>query len=153
MGQSIVQNTENGVLELSRLGDQLRILRKQLGLTAVDAARAAGISRVTLHRIEKGEASVSVGAYVSVALALGTTLELAGRTNKTGSVVPASITIDDYPGLQKLGWQIKPGTVLSALEAWDIYARNWRHLSVDSLTPSEAELVHALRLQFEASHV
>ena len=48
--------------ELKALGAQLRAQRKALKVNATVAAEAAGISRVTLHRIEKGEPSVTMGA-------------------------------------------------------------------------------------------
>jgi transcriptional regulator with XRE-family HTH domain len=53
------------------LGAQLRALRKALKVNVTVAAEAAGISRVTLHRIEKGEPSVTMGAWANVAAALG----------------------------------------------------------------------------------
>lgn len=40
-------------------------------VTAIACAEAAGMSRVTLHRIEKGNPSVTIGAYINVATALG----------------------------------------------------------------------------------
>ena len=41
--------------QLSALGQQIRARRKALGVSATAAAEAASMSRVTLHRIEKGE--------------------------------------------------------------------------------------------------
>jgi len=44
---------------LTLLGGKIRLHRKALKVTATATAEAAGLSRVTLHRIEKGEPSVS----------------------------------------------------------------------------------------------
>ncbi len=52
---------------LAELGSTLRALRKGLKVNATAAAEAAGVSRVTLHRIEKGEPSVTGGAYAAAA--------------------------------------------------------------------------------------
>lgn len=153
MGQTIASITTNGEHELKKLGEQLRKLRRALGLTAVDAARAAGISRVTLHRAEKGEMSVSAGAYMSIALALGSTIGLLGQDARETDALPERVCIDDFPELRKLGWQVKAGTQLSPLEAWDIYTRNWRHLEQESLTEAEAALIVGLRNKFEAARV
>ncbi len=56
---------------LSALGKQIRAHRKALRITATSTAEAAGISRVTLHRIENGEPSVTMGAYLNALAALG----------------------------------------------------------------------------------
>jgi DNA-binding XRE family transcriptional regulator len=47
---------------LRNIGGRIRRRRQQLGVSALATAAAAGISRVTLHRIETGAASVTVGA-------------------------------------------------------------------------------------------
>ena len=39
-------------------------------------AEAAGLSRVTLHRIERGEPAVTIGAYLNVITALGRHLDI-----------------------------------------------------------------------------
>ena len=77
---------------LAALGARLRGARKRQRITAVAAAEAAGLSRVTLHRIERGEPSVAVGAWVAVASALG--LEL-------GLVAPAAQAVppDNVPAI------------------------------------------------------
>ena len=55
---------------LQVIGCRIKERRRELGLTALATAGAAGISRVTLHRIEKGTASVTVGALINVLIAL-----------------------------------------------------------------------------------
>src|SRR3990167_1511363 len=60
---------------LQALGAQIRSQRKALRLSATVTAEAAGVSRVTLHRIEKGEASVAIGAWCNALAALGMTLQ------------------------------------------------------------------------------
>ena len=44
----------------------LRALRQELKVSTRETAEAAGLSRVTLHRIERGNPSVTVGAYAAV---------------------------------------------------------------------------------------
>src|SRR4051812_46185245 len=61
--------------KLAALGERIRAHRKQLGVSATATAEAAGMSRVTLHRIERGEPSVTMGAYLGAIAAIG--LELA----------------------------------------------------------------------------
>ena len=55
---------------LAGIGTRIRDRRKALGVSVVDVAEVAGMSRVTLHRIERGEASVTIGAYLNVITAL-----------------------------------------------------------------------------------
>jgi transcriptional regulator with XRE-family HTH domain len=84
--------------ELARLGERLRRHRKQQGVSAVAAAEAAGMSRVTLHRIERGEPSVTIGAWLAVAQALGLRLDL------QDSLAPEATA--DSPQLKKLEQRI-----------------------------------------------
>jgi transcriptional regulator with XRE-family HTH domain len=46
---------------LIAIGQRVRSRRRELGLSMVEVARASGISRVTLQRVEEGKASVSAG--------------------------------------------------------------------------------------------
>jgi len=142
--------------KLTQLGGQIRLHRKKLKVTATATAEAAGLSRVTLHRIEKGEPSVSMAAYLSVINALGmefTIFQLdelvpkeRGRDRK--GWVPAQILISDYPQLKQLAWQIHAATKLTPVEALNLYERNWRHLDLQNMEPHERDLVDALQIAF-----
>ena len=55
-------STTQSAAQLQALGAQLRARRKALRVSSTVAAEATGMSRVTLHRIEKGEPSVAAGA-------------------------------------------------------------------------------------------
>lgn len=130
---------------LTEIATALKQRRKQLGLTMEEVAEAAGISRVTLHRIERGETSVSIGAVAGVAQALGIPLS---TTGSLGSSFPTQIKVSDYPGLTSLAWQLRPDTQLSIQEAWQLYAKNWRHLDLESLTEQERMFINALNREF-----
>lgn len=136
------------VSELDALGAQLRARRKALGVSMVAAAEVAGISRVTLHRIERGEPSVAVGAWMRVVAALGLSCELhaaiAGDADSSASI-PVQIRLADYPQLRKLAWQVHGVDALTPLEAWGIYARNVRHLDERALDERERDLIANLR--------
>lgn len=128
----------------------MRRRRKELRVSAVAAAEAAGISRVTLHRIEKSEPAVTMGAYLRVLGALG--LEVSALLPQ--EVVepdrprwpPARIRLADYPGLKQLAWQVHGEQELTPREALGIYERNWRHLDPTALSTGEKDLIDALRL-------
>ena len=114
------------------------------------------MSRVTLHRIEKGESSVAGGAWANAVAALGMTL-LARNTEDdeaaNGSVGPADLTqwipvrvrLADYPQLKALAWQVHGADTLSPMEALGIYERNARHLDIAAMAPAEQALLLALR--------
>jgi transcriptional regulator with XRE-family HTH domain len=57
--------------KLAILGQQIRTHRKALRVNATTTAQAAGMSRVTLYRIESGEPSVTMGAYLNAMAVLG----------------------------------------------------------------------------------
>jgi transcriptional regulator with XRE-family HTH domain len=149
--------------QLIALGQQIRAHRKALKINAITTAEAAGMSRVTLHRIEKGVPSVTMGAYVNVIVALGLNfglvkpaaelIESHHAVNLEGWI-PARIRLIDYPQLKQLAWQVHGTEALSPTEAWDIYERNWRHMNEQALTTYERQLIDALRLAFGGnSHV
>src|SRR5664279_866016 len=98
--------------KLAALGERIREQRKALKVSAVDAAESAGMSRVTLQRIERGEPSVTIGAYIGAATAVGLEFELVdprqrlrGKGGSRGKPpYPARIRLADYPQLKRLAW-------------------------------------------------
>lgn len=136
---------------LNVLGERIRAQRKNLKLNATVAAEAAGMSRITWYRIEKGEPAVTIGAWFNAVTVLGLTLDIpetaiAGTDRRDW--IPARVRLADYPELKKLAWHVHGTDVLSAREAMDIYERNQRHLDEDAMTPEEARLLVALRIAF-----
>lgn len=142
--------------KLIALGEQIRAHRKALGISATTVAEAAGMSRVTLHRIEKGEPAVTMGAYLNAMAALGLGFGLTNpddQATKTADDdrqgwIPARIRLADYPQLKQLAWQVHGTDALTPAEALSIYERNWRHVDVQALAQRERQLVDALRLGF-----
>ena len=128
--------------DLQRLGSRLRAHRKALGVTAVACAEAAGVSRVTLHRIEAGNPSVTIGAYCNVAAALG--VHLGVPVVEPPPVESRSVAVGDYPGLRALAWQTDAGTTISEVEALNLYERGWRHLDQGLLTERERAFIQHL---------
>jgi transcriptional regulator with XRE-family HTH domain len=156
MPSKLPKISSEAVDQLIVLGQQIRAHRKELRISATAAAEAAGMSRVTLHRIEKGEPAVTMGAYVNAMAALGLnfglvtpakTIEAQQVVNREGWI-PARIPLIDYPQLKQLAWQVHGTETLSPTEAWDIYERNWRHMDEQALTAYERQLMDGLRLAF-----
>lgn len=67
---SIIQYMDSRTL-LGRLGKSLRDARKRRGLTQAQLALLATVPRLKVIQVERGDASVSIGAYAEVAAALG----------------------------------------------------------------------------------
>lgn len=138
--------------QLLRLGRGICARRKALGVRAGVAAEAAGLSRVTLHRIEQGEASVTMGAYLNVMAALGLELDVAVPQRgpalvdraSSGLAVPSSIRVADYPQLKRLAWHAPGVSEFTPAEALSLYERNWRHLDTTGMQANERELLSAL---------
>src|SRR5215207_9247713 len=98
--------------QLERLGRRIRAHRKRHKVSATTAAEAAGMSRVTLQRIERGEPSVTMGAYLNALTALGLELDVtdpAARSSAPADAtpLPPSLRLADYPELERLAWQIQ----------------------------------------------
>jgi transcriptional regulator with XRE-family HTH domain len=56
---------------LEKVGENIKLARKRRSLTTIQVSERAGIDRSTLVRIEKGDGSVSLGAYFNVLRVLG----------------------------------------------------------------------------------
>lgn len=147
---------ESGAAQLQALGQQLRARRKALRVSSTAAAEAAGMSRVTLHRIEKGEPSVAGGAWAQAMAALGMVLQARNAEDPTSANtqgnpanmaewIPVQVRLQNYPQLKALAWQVHGTDTLSPTEAWGIYERNARHLDTAAMSPTELALLQALR--------
>lgn len=138
---------------LRELGQLIRERRKALGVTAVSAAESAHMSRITLNRIEQGEPSVAMGAYLNVIETLGLHIELIDPqiqklAAKNNIKLPSKIKIEDFKQLKKLAWQFKKNQTLAPQEVLDLYERNWRHIDIKSLDAKEKELIQNLLAAF-----
>ena len=148
--------------KLAALGQQIRAYRKALSISATTLAEAAGMSRITLHRIEAGEPAVTMGAYFNAMTALGihfgiVPIELpeaaeAGQADDRRGWIPTRIKLADYPQLKQLAWQVHGTDELTPKEALGIYERNWRHLDESLLTKQEKELIAALNVGLGDRH-
>ena len=128
--------------QLAALGTRIRARRKAL--------------RVSVHRIEQGEPSVTMGAYLNVLAALGMTFSATvvadepsekAADDKAGWL-PARVRLADFPQLKQLAWQLQGADELTPRETLGIYERNWRHIDETALLPRERNLIDALRLAF-----
>jgi len=142
--------------QLAALGTRIRAQRKALRVSATALAEAAGMSRVSVHRIEQGEPSVTMGAYLNVLAALGMTFSATvvgdeapeNKADDRAGWLPARVRLADFPALKQLAWQVQGTDELTPREALGIYERNWRHVDEAALLPHERNLIDALRLAF-----
>ena len=153
MSSKIQTTAETVAQKLVAIGLQIRTQRKALKINATVAAEACGISRVTLYRIEHGEPSVTVGAYLNALAALGLDLRVVTSTDVAAKStehpplwIPARVRLADYPQLKQLAWQVHGTDELTPAEALSIYDRNERHMDMQALEPAERMLIDALRV-------
>lgn len=134
---------------LAVLGARLRAHRKAQRVNATTTAEAAGISRVTLHRIENGEPSVTMGAYAAVIAVLGLELALVdprAHVARAGKPLPRRIKLADFAQLRRIAWQradVGKATV-TPKEALALYERNWRHVDRAAMDERERAFVQQL---------
>lgn len=144
---------EGASRRLEAFGRHIHARRKSLRISATTAAEAAGMSRMTLHRIERGEPSVTMGAYMNALAALGLDVEVtapaAGAAREMAT--PASshtptktVRVGDFAQLRRLAWQLPADAELTPEEAWGTYERNWRHADPSALEDNERQLLAEL---------
>lgn len=111
------------------------------------------MSRMTLHRIERGEPSVTMGAYMNALAALGLDVEVMAPGQGTAGepAMPASsntpmktVRIGDFAQLRRLAWQLPADAQLTPEEAWGTYERNWRHADPAAFEDNERQLLAEL---------
>lgn len=71
---------------LTKLGERTRLARLRRKFSSATVAARAGITRTTLYRIERGDATVAIRNYVSVlaVLQLDADLDLVARDDELG---------------------------------------------------------------------
>jgi transcriptional regulator with XRE-family HTH domain len=136
------------------LGQKIRAQRKALGVRINSAARASGISRMTLIRIERGANSICIDAYIKLCKALGLDLDILKPLGLPMSkieegtikfnIAEAHIRIRDYPQLRGLSWQLNHDVLLTDKEVIGIYERNKRFLEIHEIQRHERLLMQRL---------
>ncbi len=71
MGRRAITTLPQTQKLLAQMGEQIRLARLRRHLPSELVAERAGVSRQTVTAIEKGSASVALGAYANVLHALG----------------------------------------------------------------------------------
>ncbi|MFN0063234.1 MAG: helix-turn-helix domain-containing protein [Myxococcaceae bacterium] len=71
MGRRVRKPFPQASRQMEALGDRLRHARLRRNLTSVLFAERMGVSRDTLHRLEKGEPGISLGTYLRALRVLG----------------------------------------------------------------------------------
>ena len=92
--------------QVAQLAGQLRQRRKVLGVSVPNAAAAAGMSRDTWYRMERGETTVTIGAWFNALAAVGLRFCLGPApdesTTDTSESVAVNIRLIDHPQLAAL---------------------------------------------------
>jgi transcriptional regulator with XRE-family HTH domain len=151
---------ENQRHSLADFGERLRLARLRRRLTAQQVAESAGITRVTLHRAEAGDAAVTMGTYLKVmaAFALDADVALLARddevaqstqnvplpTRRAGTSFPRRIRLAKYPQLRSIAWGLAEDAEVGPTEAFQLYERNWRHVEMAAMEPAEQALLAKL---------
>ena len=82
---------------LRLLGEDIKNARRRRRIQAALLAERAGISRITLGKIEKGDPSVSIGGYASVLFSLGLIKQLENLAHSNHDVVGRELEEERLP--------------------------------------------------------
>ena len=92
---------------LTKLGADITVARKKRRISTASMAERAFLSRSTLARIEKGDPTVSMGAYLSVLAILGLAKHLGQVADRTNDTLGLDLDEDRLPRRIRSGSQIK----------------------------------------------
>src|ERR1700676_1438489 len=95
-------NTASGVpipvaRALRKLGHDIRDARRRRRIPVTILAERASISRMTLNKIEKGDAGVYIGNYATVLFALGMVERLGDLADPTHDTVGRELEEEQLP--------------------------------------------------------
>lgn len=94
---------------LRKLGQDISDARRRRRITMELMAERAGFSRITLSKIEKGEPSVSMGAYASALFVLGLTDNLRDLADASHDLVGRALEEENLPKRVRLPKNKKQG--------------------------------------------
>ena len=61
---------------MSKIGEQLKQMREEQGLTVLQLSRYSGVNRTSIYKIESGETSPSIHTLSALARGLGKDLKI-----------------------------------------------------------------------------
>jgi hypothetical protein len=85
------------VRALRKLGQDIRDARRRRRIPVSIMAERASISRMTLHKVERGEPGVSLGAYATVLFILGMADRLADLADPRNDTVGLTLEEEHLP--------------------------------------------------------
>ncbi len=91
-----------------KLGQDIRDARRRRRIPVAIQAERASISRMTLHKIEKGDPGVSLGNYAGVLFALGMADRLADVADPRHDAVGRELEEEHLPERIRLSRRQKP---------------------------------------------
>jgi len=82
---------------LRKLGSDIRDARRRRSLPAAIMAERASVTRLTLHRLERGEPGVAMGTYATVLFILGMADRLADLADVTHDITGLALEDEHLP--------------------------------------------------------
>jgi DNA-binding XRE family transcriptional regulator len=83
--------------DLRSLGENISVARRRRKLTQSNLADAAGVTRATIRRLEKGEAGITIGTLAMVLLALGERDGIRKLVSPERDLLGQALSIDSMP--------------------------------------------------------
>lgn len=96
---------------MRKLGQDIRDARRRRRISTVMMAERASISRTTLHKVERGDPTVSFGAYATVLFVLGLTERIAQIADIRADAVGLELEEENLP--QRIRHPKKPRSASS----------------------------------------
>ena len=97
------------VRSLRKLGSDIRNARRKRRIPVELLAQRASIARMTLHKIEKGDAGVGIGNYASVLFSLGMIERLADVADPRYDSVGLELEEENLP--KRIRLPRRPGAI------------------------------------------
>jgi hypothetical protein len=96
------------IRSLRKLGHDIRDARRRRRIPVAILAERASLSRMTLHKVEKGDPGVSMGGYATVLFSLGMQDRLADIADPRHDAIGLELEDENLPQRIRLPRRLKP---------------------------------------------
>ncbi|WP_395339532.1 helix-turn-helix domain-containing protein [Ningiella sp. W23] len=142
---------QDSIEALKDIGAEVKQFRKSHSLTQIILAETLEIDRRTLAKLERGDASITIGTAFHILKCLGFSVSVQSPTQCEAlsealdkEYLPMQIKLSDYPVLRRCAWQLKADDTVTPPVAFTLYQNKKSDFETRNMSRKEQSLVACL---------